>query len=108
VVALVLKFEGLHSGRRPSSDCSWSGDSERWEGAFSLSLSWALMVVSVVWGRKSIYGCRGGGKRERSLRNGQARGMIEEKAEEEQEGGGRLYMSSWVARALLLLSCRGK
>jgi hypothetical protein len=59
-------------------------------------------------GKKSIYRCGGEGKREGSLRNGQARGMIEEKAEEEQEGGGRLYMSSWVARALLLWSCRGK
>jgi hypothetical protein len=66
------------------------------------------MMVSAVWGRKIFIGVEGMVKEKEACGSGQARGMIEEKAEEEQEGGGRLYMSSWVARALLLWSCRGK
>jgi hypothetical protein len=53
-------------------------------------------------------GVEGKVKEKEACGSSQARGMIEEKAEEEQEGGGRLYMSSWVARALFLWSCRGK
>jgi hypothetical protein len=53
-------------------------------------------------------GVEGKVKEKEACGSSQARGMIEEKVEEEQEGGGRLYMSSWVARALFLWSCRGK